>query len=76
MRSESRPDGNITSLLTSNVHKRLPFRKCLHRLSAIVKVGIHDTREKMSGYEAVAVGRDIAYVAHIRQLRGPPNGKC
>ena len=76
MRSESRPDGNITSLLTSNVHKRLPFRKCLHRLSAIVEVGIHDTREKMSGYEAVAVGRDIAYVAHIRQLRGPPNGKC
>ena len=76
MKSESRLDGNITSLLISSVHKRLPFRKCLHKLSAIVEVGIHDTREKMSGYEAVEVPRDIAYVAHVRQFRGPPNGRC
>ena len=76
MKPGIRPDGNIASVLTSSVHKRLPFRKCLHRLSAIVEVGIHDTREKMSGYEVVNVAPDIAYVVHVRQFRDPPNGRC
>ena len=44
MKPESRPDGNITNLLISGVHKRLPFRKCLHKLSAILVFMIQERR--------------------------------
>ena len=74
MKRESRTDGNITRLLTSSVHKSLPFDKCLHKLSSTVEIGIHDPREMMAGHEAVSVPSHVAYVAHVRTHRRPPMG--
>ena len=74
MKSESRADGNITTLLTSSVHKAVPFDKCLHKLSTILEIGIHDPRETMAGHEIVSVPSHVAYVAHVRQDRRPHMG--
>lgn len=76
MKGESAPDGNLTSLLVSHKHKKTPYKKCLHRLSAIVEIGIHDARDVLTGYHAVDVPGNMAYVAHVRQSRRPPGGTC
>ena len=74
MKPESRADGNITMLLTSSVHKAVPFDKCLHRLSTTIEIGIHDPREMIAGHEAVSVPSQVAYVAHVRRYRRPHMG--
>ena len=73
MKKESAPNIYLTSLLLSDKHKKTPYKKCLHRLSAIVEVSIHDAQEMLVGYHAVEVPGDVAYVAHIRQS---PGGTC
>ena len=76
MSPESRSDGNITRLLTSSVHKSLPFDKCLHKMASTIEVGIHDPREMMAGHHSVPVPSHVAYVAHVRTHRRPPMGRC
>lgn len=76
MKKETAPDGNVTSLLLSDKRKWTPYKKCLHRLSAIVDIGIHDARDFLRGYHAVDVPSDKAYVAHVREARLPPDGRC
>lgn len=76
MHISERPDGNLTALLLSPRQKTTPFKKCVHRLSAAVEVGIHDARELVPGFEAVEVPAREGYVAHLRKYRLPPDGKC
>ena len=76
MKQTSAPDGNLTSLLVSDIRNKTPYKKCLHRLSAMIEIGIHDAREVLNGYHAVEVPGDVAYVAHVRQSRRPPGGAC
>ena len=76
MRGKDATDGNFTRLLLSDKHKKTPYKKCLHRLSAIVEIGIHDARDVIVGYHAVEVPGNVAYVAHVREARLPPGGTC
>ena len=76
MSSRERSDGNLTALLLSPRQKTMPFKKCIHRLRAVVEVGIHDARELVSGFETVEVPTWEGYVAHLRKHRLPSDGKC
>ena len=76
LRQEYAPDGNLTSLLISKKCTKGPDKKSLHRSSAIIEVGIHYVRELMTGYQKVRVPENMAYVAHLRQFRLPPDGVC
>ena len=67
-------DGNLTMLLLSNVHKEIHPKKCLHKVGAVVEIGIHEAREMIVGYKSVTVPVNIAYVAHLRKWRKPT--KC
>ena len=60
-------DGNVTSLLTSSVHRDRIEGKSLHKLSAILDAGIHRPATLMDGYTKSMVPRNKAYVAHIRK---------
>ena len=71
MKSNVAKNGNLTSLLVSNTHKITHLSKCLHKLSAVIEIGIHDVQEMVKGYRSVKVPRDIGYVAHLRKWRRP-----
>ena len=68
------PDGNITSVLTSQraVWRREP--KSLHVSSSVLDVGIHRPLETMPGVSVTHVPNNIAYFAHIRHGKTPDGG--
>lgn len=76
MKNGDRADGNLTALLVSDQQKKMPFKKCIHRLQAAIEVGIHDARELVPGFEAVEVPAREGYVAHLRKHRLPADGNC
>ena len=76
MISSDRADGNLTALLTSGKKKNTTLKKCIHRLQAVVEVGIHDARELAPGFVAVDVPGYEGYMAHLRKYRIPSDGKC
>lgn len=67
--------GNVTNTLVSRTHnRRVRAGKSIHRLSAILDAGTHKPQLLLQGYHHVFVPPSIAYVAHIRRNRQPPNG--
>ena len=68
-------DGNLSKLLVSKTHLDTHIKKCLHKLSSILEVGIHDARRMFATHQIVKVPYSVAYVAHIRKYRRPRN-KC
>ena len=71
MKHNSTGNGNLTMLLTSDTHKVTHLKKCLHRLAAVVEVGVHEVRELLPGFKSVKVPPSIAYMAHLRMWRRP-----
>jgi len=69
-------DGNITNLLTSTAHLKRSERKSLHNLLATLDVGVHIVHTLIHGYKRDLVPENIAYLAHIRVHKMPPDGKC
>ena len=76
MKSSTTNDGNITTLLTSTVHLKRSEKKSLHHLMAILDVGVHVAHKLVRGARLVQVPYDVAYVAHIRVHKPPPQRKC
>ena len=68
--------GNITAALVSSVYHRREVRKSLHRLSAVLDIGIHHEWKLMKGYRTRIVPPQRAYIAHIRQGIMPQDGLC
>lgn len=76
MKSSTTNDGNITTLLTSTVHLKRSEKKSLHHLMVILDVGVHVAHKLVRGARLVQVPYDVAYVAHIRVHKPPPQRKC
>lgn len=67
--------GNITNTLVSQTHhRRLKTGKSIHRLTAILDAGTHRPQLLLKGYRKVYVPPNVAYVAHVRKNKEPPNG--
>ena len=60
------PDGNLTKSLSGyNSYQRGEY-KCIHRLSALVFVNIHNANELLPGFKIIHSDRKFANFAHIR----------
>lgn len=67
--------GNITNTLSSWTHdRRWKPGKSAHKISAVLDAGTHTSHKLLKGYWRTYVPPQIAYVAHIRKDREPPDG--
>lgn len=67
--------GNVTNTLVSlRYHRRLRTGKSIHRLTAILDAGTHKPQQLLKGFQFILVPPSVAYVAHLRKNKDPPNG--
>ena len=70
-------DGNITSLLVSNVRHVWRVPKSLHSPDSVLDVGIHVPNTFVDRkWNVKYVSQSLAYVAHIRTGKMPPSYLC
>ena len=67
--------GNVTNTLTSLVsNRRITAGKSIHKLSAVIDAGTHESQKLLKGFQRISVPPTYAYVAHVRRELTPQGG--